>query len=724
MRGCRSLAALAAYTGAAVLCTWPLAAHVRSRLPAAAHPSNYNDALYLAWALSWDVHQLLRDPLRIFEANIFHPLRHTLAYSEAMLAQALLVLPLAPLTPAPVLLHNTVLLLTFALGGWGAFLLLRHLTGSPAAAFVGGLVFAFCPYRFAQIARLHVLAVHWTPFLFLALHRYLEAPGRWRAAALAGAVVLQALASVYVAYSSVLLVAVFLAGWALAGPAPARVRRALGAGAVFAVGAGIVAVAYLPYALVRAEMQLARDPGQVIVHSVLPAELGDAVTGMPAYLAGKLATGARGGGTLGAAASVLALAGLVWGGTVARLYGLVALAALVLSFGPVLFLPWGGVAWVPGPYRLLQAVVPGFAALREPSRFLAFAAACGALVAGLGAAALLARVRSAGRRALAAGAMVVAIAFEAGWHPLALTPAPLPGPAARLYAAMAADPAPGAVIELPLGGLDRRQAIATFRSAYHLRPLVNGYTGFRPALDDVHARVAGFPGGGSVSFLERLGVRYVVYDTTRPYAPDPPALAAALAAVAPAARVRGEAGGTVLIELAPQSAPAAFAVPGTPLRRKGWTVRASAPGAEAVLDGDRGTHWTARVTAETGPAWLEVDLGAARDVDCVTVELGPHFAEYPRAWRVEAWTEGEDGRIVGERRAEPAPLLSYRSDHRRLAVHLRIRPVRARRLRVTFLPPAPRSRRVAAMAPAPWGWDRVGVHELELYRLGGVPPGG
>src|SRR4029077_9268803 len=118
----------AAYALLTVACTWPLAAHLRTHLPAPSDPTTRDDALLLGWVLSWDVHQLLHAPLRLYEANLFHPLRHTLALSEAMLSEALPVLPLAPWTPDPTLLYNATLLSTFVLGATGTYLLVAHLT--------------------------------------------------------------------------------------------------------------------------------------------------------------------------------------------------------------------------------------------------------------------------------------------------------------------------------------------------------------------------------------------------------------------------------------------------------------------------------------------------------------------------------------------------------------------------------------------------------------------
>ena len=236
----RGAGVVAAYTLLTLVATWPLAAHLRTHLPPPSHPTTHNDTLLLGWVLSWDVHRLVRDPLRLYEANLFHPLRHSLAYSEAMISEALLVLPLAPLTPDPTLLYNATLLATFVLGATGTFLLVRHLTQSVPAAFVAGLLFAFAPYRFWQLDRLNALCVHLTPFLFLALHRWLERGGRGRALLLALAFVLQALTSVYVAYGTAILVAAWLA---LAWLGDAAARRRIAA-TVPVLALTMVAVAY------------------------------------------------------------------------------------------------------------------------------------------------------------------------------------------------------------------------------------------------------------------------------------------------------------------------------------------------------------------------------------------------------------------------------------------------------------------------------------------------
>src|SRR6266550_3411529 len=79
---------------------------------------------------------------------------------------------------------NMWILSTFVLSGLGMFLFARELTGSIAAAFIGGLLFAFAPYRIPQSSHLQVLSSQWMPFALYGFRRYFDG-GRIRA--LAGA---------------------------------------------------------------------------------------------------------------------------------------------------------------------------------------------------------------------------------------------------------------------------------------------------------------------------------------------------------------------------------------------------------------------------------------------------------------------------------------------------------------------------------------------------------
>jgi len=127
------------------------------------------DALLNVWITAWDGHQLLSDPFDLFDANIFHSYPHTLAYSELLLGNGLLALPITSATSNPVLGYNVALLLSFVLSGFGTYLLVLRLTRSPGAGLVAGTIFSFSAYRMTNLAQAQLLITQWMPLALLSL---------------------------------------------------------------------------------------------------------------------------------------------------------------------------------------------------------------------------------------------------------------------------------------------------------------------------------------------------------------------------------------------------------------------------------------------------------------------------------------------------------------------------------------------------------------------------
>ena len=90
------------------------------------------------WTIAWDTHAFVHQPLSIFDANIFYPNRHSLAYSENLIGSAFFAAPVLWLTGNPVLAVNVVSLLSCVLCGLGAYVLGRRVGLSPAAAAADG----------------------------------------------------------------------------------------------------------------------------------------------------------------------------------------------------------------------------------------------------------------------------------------------------------------------------------------------------------------------------------------------------------------------------------------------------------------------------------------------------------------------------------------------------------------------------------------------------------
>ena len=130
------------------------------------------DTRLFLWTLGWDAHAFRTAPLAIFDANIFHPERSTLAYSEHQIGSALIAAPLIWGTGNLVLAMNAVLVLSCFLSGWCAYALGRQLGLSRTSAILVGAIFALSPPRFFRIGQLHLATVQWIPLCLALLHRY------------------------------------------------------------------------------------------------------------------------------------------------------------------------------------------------------------------------------------------------------------------------------------------------------------------------------------------------------------------------------------------------------------------------------------------------------------------------------------------------------------------------------------------------------------------------
>ena len=166
----------AAFVGLTIIMTWPWVLHLRDAAP------DKGDSYFGAWTLWWDYHQTLHDPWHLFQANILFPYRYTLAFSEHDYGIALLFFPLYAVGVKPLTVAGVATLIGFAFSGYGAFRLVRTLTGSSSGAWIGGVAFAFVPYRFHHLPHVIYLFSGWIPLVLEALILYTLAPTRKRAA--------------------------------------------------------------------------------------------------------------------------------------------------------------------------------------------------------------------------------------------------------------------------------------------------------------------------------------------------------------------------------------------------------------------------------------------------------------------------------------------------------------------------------------------------------------
>jgi len=164
-----------------------------------------------------------------------------------------------------------------------------------------------------------------------------------------------------------------------------------------------------------------------------------------------------------------------------------ALAAAWLSLGPTMYASGRPIG--PGLYALFLRIVPGLDALRVPSRNLMIASLFLAILAGIGAAAMLEWRRAAGLAAI--GVATIALLAEVWAVPtdinvrfrgagLAWPPADVAGPALTpVYRIVRSLPDGTVLAEFPFADLANEIRYVYF-AGYHRKPIVNGYSGFAP----------------------------------------------------------------------------------------------------------------------------------------------------------------------------------------------------------------------------------------------------
>lgn len=506
------LRAAGVYLAAAIALTWPLAADLTTRLGAV---EGAGDPFLNLWILGWGMQAWLGDPAGIvtgsvFDANIFHPAAGTLTFSDHLLLQALLVSPVYAATGNLALCYNVLLIGSLAASGVAMHAFARHVTGSDRAAYIAGLAWAFWPYRTAHFLHLQLQSLYFLPLALLALHR-VAAARRWRdAMALGVLAALQAISSVY--YGVMTAVAIGVGAIALAwSTGQWRGRkywsRVLGAGAL---GALLMAPVVWPYWIAQQREGFGRSLFEAVGNSAtlqsytqVPHEnllYGGTEWLLPrppapgqrdrrnnehqmfpgVVLLGLAAFGVLKGRRSDARPSVVLAASLVVSG-------------IVLSLGPE------GARAV---YQWAADLIFGFHAIRAPARF--------AVVAMLGASVLAAiGVAKARLSAGVVAALALLMMIEYANAPLTrLVAAPTAAAPADRW--LREQPGRGAVLYLPLS-IDKDNSVFMVRSLEHRRPIVNGYSGQRPAFFSSVVDALAEPGSiDARATLKELEVQYVV----------------------------------------------------------------------------------------------------------------------------------------------------------------------------------------------------------------------
>ena len=462
---------------------------------------NTDDGRWSIWVVSWVAHALTTSPLRVYDANIFHPHRNTLAFSEANLGAGALGAPVWLATKNPHTTHNVVFLASFVIAFAGAYYLTRYLSGSRPAASLAGVLFAFCPFMFARTAHVQLLFIGTLPWCMFAFHRLVDAPTVTRSVVLGTLLWATALSCAYYGIFAAFMVGLGTIVYAISRSLWRSRDYWIAIVLAAFISIGLALPFFLPYLYVQETFGFARTLDDAQQYS---ANLG--AWGASAAWAHRWWLPALGAFsevlfpglltvTLGICGAVVLLRRVP---DTATLYLLIAVIAFWSSFGPEA-----------GLYRLFYEIIPIFSFLRAPSRTGILVTLSLVVFASIAVAHLLPRIQ---RPRLVTAMLLTAAVAELTTAPLSqFREVPPLSPVYRLLATLPH----GAVAEFPYW-YERydfpRHAYYMLNSTMHWQPLVNGYSDYIP--NDFRRSVvplSSFPTRESFRILSTVGARYVVF---------------------------------------------------------------------------------------------------------------------------------------------------------------------------------------------------------------------
>jgi len=478
-----------------VVHTWPLAA-------APAHWSRVDpgDGALNTWIVGWVGHTLATDPARLFEANIFYPEHRTLAFSEAMIVQGVLAMPVLALGGSAVLAYNVALLAGLTLTGWAFCLLVRRWTGSWSAGLVAGSLAAFNSHSLTHLTHLQFLHAEFFALMLYAVDRLVMAGQMRHAWALAAGFALQGLTSIYLLVFAVWTLVFAVVGrvsdwWARRGTV---LSRLVAAGAL----AALMLSPYLAqYLFVQETMGFTRtvEDAQAATwanYLSTGARLHFNTWSRPFY---EMSTSTTFPGVVALALIVVAISdGRNMSDARFRMCAVIAGGCAAVSLAPLL--PF---------YRVLHATIPLFQAVRVLAHLGQVVLLMIAVMAGFGVASLQETWKQRRGWPVVAMLLVVAVNGEALRAPIGYTwfegiPA--------VYDVLKKEPG-AVVVELPFP-MPQQWFLNTpymVNSTRHWRPLLNGYSGFRPpSYYKAYETARGFPSDDSLIGLHQLGVTHIV----------------------------------------------------------------------------------------------------------------------------------------------------------------------------------------------------------------------
>ncbi len=537
------------------------------------HLGHKDNVLFL-YSMEWARVALFSEPLRFFEGLMYYGMGDSVFYTHLLLGGLPVYVPVATLF-GPGVGINVLTIASPVLNAAAAAAAAWVLLGRWAPAVLAGFVFGFAPISQEFFQYHHLLMAWWTPLTLAFWFAFLRRPTWWTFSGAWVCVFIQFATGVYLGFIALVTLLVLI-GAAVAFRRLPAVDRRLAVQAVAGTAVGALPfvpllAGYLGFWMDNQEVRTIDEARQLSAR--LPDYLPVAARSHYWYRAAVERIEEFGVSFPALVPAVLACVGLAAGAATPRLRAVVlglgfsGLLMFGLTLGPELW--WNGEATgIRLPFAAAYALVPGFAAMRNP-QFLAVGMVLA--MALLGAIALDRLMRWPRLGSWAAGAVGLAafgfLVLEFARVPTSGAPIPYDR---NLQAALAEAPG-GPVAFIPMAGerlgldvgrIHEHQVRNVERALWTLnggrQPIVDGYSGYEPRGTSQLGRMTYWADDGNrrdvLEALVGFGVRTVVLD--RDYlAPDQTeAWLATIRTVQPLAAAH-ETQRFVVIDMSPPSTP-------------------------------------------------------------------------------------------------------------------------------------------------------------------------
>lgn len=459
------------------------------------------DAYEYLWKMQWFSDALFTQHVSpAFAPQIFFPVGYELALSEMTPSHTLLGAPLTWLF-GPIASYNLLIIASFLLSGCFTYFLALRLGARRGAAFVAGLVFAFCMRRYYHaLGHLPMMGTQWLPLAIYGWEGVLTRRRTWDGFVTGLGLALATWSSWYQGTTLVLLLAAYTPIRLGIRGLPELLRLWRPIVVTGALTLALVLPLAQPYIETRQAGELAQQPYiQLLLHSARLSEYLHLNALHPLWGTWAQQFYRNDGGerlvAFGYTALLLGLVG-IWAARRQRIawtLAIIALINVVMTLGPEWGLPNG--QYIPLPARFAYEYVPVLNNIRVWTRMSLYVTLCAALLGSLALSALPPRLR--------AGWLVAAglVLLES------VSVFPLDTPRPRAVDLWLRDQPAGTVIEMP----NSFSGPGEFYTLFSHKANNVGYGSFDPPLyDEGKGILRRFPDEPTLRLLQRWQTDYII----------------------------------------------------------------------------------------------------------------------------------------------------------------------------------------------------------------------